>query len=170
MKYTNQVILVEFKLALRGATDGDLRVGQAIQEQLAERFGGVWGRQVGIHGDGLVGFGDGQLIPASADRGETRQQSGSHRIARIGVRPRLERPVFPLQIAGDLPVVQCLDEEAFDAAGASAQLERLDRALAGQRRLSESAVANSEPRMGHRKIRVDVDRPLEQRQGGRRAG
>ena len=86
-------------------------------------------------------------------------------IARIGLRPRLERLLLPLQIAGHLAVVQRVDEEPLDVAGPIAQLVRLERALPRQRRLSETAVVDPEPRMGDRKVRVDRDRTLEQRLG-----
>ena len=73
--------------------------------------------------------------------------------------------MLPFQIAGDVAVVQCFDVEALGVAGPIAQLVGLEYALSRQRRLSHGAVAEPDERMGHRKIGIDRDRTLEERQG-----
>ena len=156
----------EFELALRRLTDGDFGVGQAIQEELAECLAVIGGpASIRIKSEGLVGCGDRQLVFAGADRGQTGQQSERNRIARIGPRPRLHRLLLPFQIAGHLTVVKRIDQEPLDVAGPIAQAVRLERALPRQRPFSDVAVMDPEPCMGDRKVRVDRDRTLEQRQG-----
>ena len=43
------------------------------------------------------------------------------RIARIGPRPRLQRLLLPVQIAGHLTIVERIDPEPLDVAGSIAQ-------------------------------------------------
>ena len=77
--------------------------------------------------------------------------------------------LLPFQVARDLTVVKRIDEEPLDVAGAIAQPISLQRALPRQRRLSDGAVMDPEPfAWAHRKVRVDRDGTLEQRQ--RRGG
>src|SRR6266511_2953537 len=89
--------------------------------------------QVGIQRDGLLGFGNRQLVLAGADQGQTRQQSGSAWIAGVALRPRFQCPLFPFQIASEVAVVQGFDVEALDVAGSIAQLVGLAQALPRQR-------------------------------------
>jgi hypothetical protein len=104
---------------------------------------------------------------AGALRHDTRQQADRNRIARIGPRPRLHRLLLTFQIAGHLTIVKRIDREPLDVAGAIPQTGRLQRALPRQRPFSDVAVMDPEPGMGDRKVRVDRDRTLEQRDGRR---
>ncbi len=86
-------------------------------------------------------------------------------IARIALGPQFQGTLLPFQIAGEIAVVQCFDVEAFDIAGPSAQLVGLEQVWPRQRRLSHDAVAETDLRMTHRKLGIDRDRTLEERQG-----
>src|SRR6266511_935678 len=118
--------------------------------------------QVGIQRDGLLGFGNRQLVLAGADQGQTRQQSGSAWIAGVALRPRFQCPLFPFQIASEVAVVQGFDVEALDVAGSIAQLVGLAQALPRQRRLSQAAEPESHLRVGTRKLWIERDRTLEE--------
>jgi len=85
-------------------------------------------------------------------------------IARVALGPRFQCLLLPFEIAGDVAIVECVDEEALDIAGPAAQLVGFARALARQRRLSHHAVAEPDLRVAHRKIGIDRDRTLVQRQ------
>jgi len=61
-----------FQLPLRSTTHGQQRIVEAIQAELIECPVGIRRGQVGIQRDGLLGFGDRQLILAGARQGETR--------------------------------------------------------------------------------------------------
>ena len=65
------------------------------------------------------------------------------------------------------PVVKRVDEEALAVARAIAQLVGFEDALPRQHRLSHDAVAEPDLRMRHRKIRIDRDGTLEERDGRR---
>src|SRR5215203_5461783 len=107
---------------------------------------------VWIQRDGLVGFGDRQLMLAGARQGETREQCVCRRIARIALGPRFQRSSLPFEVPREVAVVQRVDPEALGVAGPVAQLVGLLQALSRERRLSQSAVAEPGMRMGQRKI------------------
>ena len=88
-----------FQLALRRATDRQQGIIKAIQEELIECLVDIRRCQVGIQSDGLVGFGDRQLIFAGARQGETRR-SIREDVDRAGS----SRPTFPMSVA---PVPDC---------------------------------------------------------------
>jgi hypothetical protein len=85
-------------------------------------------------------------------------------IARVALGPRFQSLLLPFQIAGDVAVVQRFDEEALDVADPIAQLVGLAYARPRQGRLAHGAVAEAESRMCHRKIRIDRNRTLVERQ------
>jgi hypothetical protein len=154
---------VQPQLKLRQATHRRQRIVKTIQVEQIECPAGIGGCQVGIEEDGLVRLRDGQLVLASAAQGEPRDQYVRIGIARVALDPRLQRPLLPFQVAGDVAVVQCFDVEALDVADAIAQLVRPERALPRERRLSHDAVAEAEVGMAHRKTGIDGDRTLQER-------
>ena len=164
-KYRTRSKLRRFELALRRATDRHLGILEAIQVELTDCLLAYARCQIGIERDGLVGFGDRQLILAGACRWRNPTAIREDGIARVGLRPRLQGPLLPFQIAGDVAVVQRVDEEALDVAGPIAQLVGLECALSRQRRLSQDAVAEPDLRMGRSQNR-DRSRP----HAGRAAG
>jgi hypothetical protein len=75
-----------------------------------------------------------------------------------------------LEIAGHVAVVSVFDEESFPVSGALPKLVRAGRALNRQLSLAAPAIARTQAGMGQRKLGIELDRALEQRDAGATGG
>ena len=86
-------------------------------------------------------------------------------IARVARGPRFQCPLLSFQIPGEIALVEGVDEEALDVAGPIAQAVGLECALPRQGGLTHRAVEKPDLCMAVRKIGIERDRTLEERQG-----
>jgi hypothetical protein len=80
--------------------------------------------------------------------------------------PELKRLSCALEVPCDLSVVHRRDEEPLPFAGAIPQLVRLARALDRADRLSDIAVLETERRIRHRELRIELDCVSQERYSG----
>ena len=105
----NQQERAGFQVALPRARDRQQGIIKTIQVELIECPVGICRCPVGIQRNGLLGFGNRQLVLAGAGQGQTRKQCVRGLIAGVALRPRFQCPLFPFEIASDVAVVKGFD-------------------------------------------------------------
>ncbi len=99
--------------------------------------------------------------------------AGQHRAAarntRIGLDPGCAILLRLLHVPRDLQVVRNRDEKPFRVAGPLAQLISAARVFRGEVSFSQIAIHASEHAISHDELRINLDRPLQERDRSRRA-